>query len=66
MAESGGVLVLSAPDDRGLIAVLKRLDREVLRTPDGGLGAPPPLQGRKLHLHVDWAMPAPEPRRHRA
>ena len=28
--ESGGVLVLSAPDENGLMALLKRLDREVL------------------------------------
>jgi hypothetical protein len=58
MAESGGVLVLTAPDDRGLIALLKRLDQEVLRSADGaseGDAAPLPLEGRKLHLHVEWA-----------
>ena len=59
MAESGGVLVLTAPDDRGLIALLKRLDKEVLRTPEAAHDAPSlPLEGRKLHLHVDWAPPA--------
>lgn len=56
MDESGGVLVLTAPDDRGLMALLTRLDRDVLRSPVGTHDvAPLPLEGRKLHLHVDWA-----------
>jgi hypothetical protein len=54
-AETGGVLVLSAPNEDGLIKILRRVDRELLRpaaAPDGeGL----PLAGRKLHLHPDWA-----------
>ena len=66
MAESGGVLVLTAPDDRRMIAVLTRLDREVLRPADRSADVPPPLEGRKLHLHVDWAAPAAEPRPHKA
>jgi hypothetical protein len=52
-AESGGVLVLTAPDDRGFMGLLARLDREVFRIAlesDVML----PLAGRKLHLHVDW------------
>ena len=53
--ESGGVLVLSAPREDGLIKILRRVDRELLRpsaSPDTeGL----PLEGRKLHLHPDWA-----------
>jgi hypothetical protein len=53
-AESGGVLVLTAPDERGFIGLLTRLDREVFRlTPDAAI-TPLPLAGRKLHLHVDW------------
>ena len=60
--QSGGVLVLWAPVEKGLMALLKRVDREVLRrsTPSDAssidtLGEPTlPLQGRKLHLHVDW------------
>jgi hypothetical protein len=47
--ESGGVLVLSAPGERGYVALLARLDRELLRA-EPALA----LDGRKLHLHVDW------------
>ena len=46
--ESGGVVVLTAPTDSGYEALLTRLD-EVLRTE-----ADLPLEGRKLHVHVDW------------
>ena len=45
---SGGVVVLTAPTDSGYEELLARLD-DVLRI-DAGL----PLEGRKLHLHVDW------------
>ena len=48
-AESGGVLVLTAPEENGYMHLLKRLDAEVLR--EDAL----PLAGRKLHLHVDWS-----------
>ena len=55
LAESGGVLVLTAPQERGYIALLKRLDKEIFRTeqPTDLL----PLEHRKLHLHVDWVPP---------
>ena len=59
-SESGGVLVLTAPTENGLLALLKRLDRELLRTPAGADAGDTifdetlPLAGRKLHLHVDW------------
>ena len=46
--ESGGVLVLTAPAEGGYIALLTRLDVELLRS------AERPLEGRKLHVHVDW------------
>ena len=45
---SGGVVVLSAPGERGFMKLLGRLDRELLRS------SPLPLAGRKLHVHVDW------------
>lgn len=81
-AETAGVLVIAAPDERGLAAVLSRFDRAVLRpstrrtsdvgrTSDSlrtgpsvdpanagkGLQESPvflPLNGRKLHAHIDW------------
>jgi hypothetical protein len=57
---SGGVVVLMAPTHGGFIQLLKRLDKEVLRAaradwtehPDGEEALP--LEGRKLHVHVDW------------
>lgn len=56
-AESAGVLVLSAPDERGLTKLLSRLDRAVFR-PRGKQGDRArdtlPLFGRKLHAHPDW------------
>jgi len=46
--ESGGVIVLTAPTDSGYEELLLRLD-DVLR-----IDVVLPLEGRKLHLHVDW------------
>jgi hypothetical protein len=58
---SGGVLVMWAPVEKGLMALLKRVDREVLRraplaesSADEIADAPLPLEGRKLHVHIDW------------
>ena len=55
---SGGVVVLMAPTQGGFIQLLKRLDRDVLRQTIVPWPAPSddplPLQGRKLHVHVDW------------
>jgi hypothetical protein len=53
-ALSGGVLVLTAPEERGFIMLLRRLDAEVFRADaaDADL-LPLPLEGRKLHMHVD-------------
>ena len=54
--ESGGVIVLMAPGQGGYLHLLKRLDAEVLR-------AEVLLEGRKLHVHVDWpGMPRAESR----
>jgi hypothetical protein len=53
-AQSGGVLVLTAPDHRGYAGLLARLDREVFRMSTDPDAAALPLVGRKLHLHVDW------------
>jgi len=46
--ESGGVIVLMAPEERGYINLLTRLDREVFR-------ADVSMDGRKMHVHVDWS-----------
>jgi predicted nuclease of predicted toxin-antitoxin system len=46
--ESGGVVVLTAPTDSGYEALLTRLD-DVMRA-----DVDRPLEGRKLHVHVDW------------
>ena len=55
-AESGGVLVLAAPREDGYMALLARLDRQVFRPAEPCSDvAPLPLEGRKLHVHVDWA-----------
>ena len=59
--QSGGVLVLWAPAEKGLMVLLKRVDREVLRRSGVAeadsteeIADPLPLEGRKLHVHIDW------------
>ena len=59
--ESGGVVVLMAPEENGYIKLLRRLDAEIFRasgpSAPGAAAAPEsalPLEGRKLHVHVDW------------
>ena len=50
-AEGGGVLVIHAPDERLLSALLERVDRALFRqSPEADL----PLAGRKMHVHTDW------------
>jgi hypothetical protein len=46
--QGSGVLVIAAPDERGLAALLTRLDAHLFATD------PLPLDGRKLHAHSDW------------
>jgi len=48
-AESGGVIVASAPDERALTRILRRIDRLVFRN---GTGCP--LEGRKIQADVAW------------
>jgi len=50
--DSGGVLVLTAPAEAGLIALVKRVDRDFFRSRDSSEPAPLPLEGRKLHVHM--------------
>ncbi len=56
ITESAGVIVISAPNERALERVLRRVDRLVFRkrevtTLNKGL----PLSGKKLHVHPDWS-----------
>jgi len=46
--QGAGVLVMAAPDERGLSVLLKRIDEQLFT------GVPLPLDGRKLHAHPDW------------
>lgn len=59
--ESGGVVVLTAPTDDGLLKILRRLDRELLRNAAASEAGGLPLEGRKWHLHVDWTGQEPGP-----
>jgi hypothetical protein len=48
-----GVLVIQAPDERQLAALLERVDRTLFQSDACPLVLP--LEGRKLHVHTDWA-----------
>jgi len=50
--EGSGVLVIQAPDERQLFALVKRVDRVLFHGADER--APLPLEHRKLHVHTDW------------
>jgi predicted nuclease of predicted toxin-antitoxin system len=61
-AESSGVVVVSAPDERLLARVLRQVDEVLLRPHPALAGAgdrpaPLPLAGRKVHAHPDWPRP---------
>ena len=53
-AQGAGVLVLAAPNERGLIQLLSRLDAKLFRT--DAL----PLHGRTLLAHPDWGTERPD------
>jgi hypothetical protein len=54
VGESGGVLVINAPDERQLSALLDRIDRTIFRGDDRDEAPALPLAGRKLQLNTDW------------
>ena len=51
--EGSGVLVINAPDQRELFALVKRVDRALFQ-PLNDEPAALPLDGRKLQVHSDW------------
>jgi len=50
--EGCGVLVFNAPDERQLVALLKRIDRVLFQPCEDETLLP--LEGRKLQVHTDW------------
>jgi hypothetical protein len=61
LADCGGVLVLSAPDEAQLERLLTAVDQKLFRRPpdtkdkkSSADASRLPLRGRKLHLHADW------------
>jgi len=53
-SESGGVIVLTAPEERGYVALLQRIDTEFFQPERERSERSLPLEGRKVHVHVDW------------
>ena len=65
-ATSGGVIILSAPDERGLVRLLTKVDRAFFKSDRGGRrSAALPLAGRKLQVHPAWSAPVATRRRRR-
>jgi hypothetical protein len=52
-AEGSGVLVISAPDQHQLFALVKRVDRALFQATDD-VTPVLPLAGTKLQVHTDW------------
>ena len=52
--ESGGVLVINAPNERELAGLLDRIDQQLFRGETGEDLEGTPLAGRKLQLNTDW------------
>jgi hypothetical protein len=53
-AESGGVLVIQAPDERELAALLDRVDEQLFHTSGSDEAIALPLERRKLQINTDW------------
>ena len=54
LSESGGVLVIHAPDERLLSMLLDRVDRRLFHPDDCDDPVAAPLAGRKLQVNTDW------------
>jgi len=54
LESSGGVLVVQAPDERQLSALLDRIDRSLFRPGEADEPIALPLAGRKLQVNTDW------------
>ena len=52
--QSGGVLVIQAPDTHHLQHLLNRLDRQLFHADESPDPVPQPLTGLKLEVHNDW------------
>ena len=55
--ESAGVLVINAPDERELSALLTRVNRSMFQR-DAPEPLLLPLEHRKLHINTDWGRDA--------
>jgi hypothetical protein len=51
--EGSGVLVIQAPDERQLFALVARVDRVLFQASHDGRSSLP-LERRKLQVHTDW------------
>jgi hypothetical protein len=58
MTQSGGVLVIHAPDERQLSSLLDRVDLLLFRPDDSDDPVALPLAGRKLQVNSDWGRDA--------
>ena len=52
--ESGGVLVIHAPEERQLSSLLDRIDRQLFHPENSDEPVAAPLAGRKLQVNTDW------------
>jgi hypothetical protein len=53
--EGCGVLVIHAPDERQLFALIDRIHRALFQRSDDSIETVTlPLAGRKMHVHTDW------------
>src|SRR5436190_12631 len=52
--DCGGVLVIQAPDERQLAALLDRIDRQLFHPGEADEPIALPLAGRKLQVNTEW------------